>query len=72
MHISPGNNFCGLGFWQFSPELFFSLYSESNRYAETQVFLANLTSPRHWFEVEQPMNGRRAEVVSTTPLYVMC
>jgi hypothetical protein len=72
VHISPGNNFCGHGFWQFSPELFFSLYSESNGYDETQVFLADLTSPRHWFEVEQPTNGRRAEVVSKTPLHVMC
>jgi hypothetical protein len=72
VHISPGNNFCGHGFWQFSPELFFSLYSESNGYAETQVFLADLTSPRHWFEVEQPTNGKRTEVVSKTPLYVMC
>jgi hypothetical protein len=69
VHISPGNNFCGHGFWQFSPELFFSLYSE---YGETQVFLADLRSHRHWFEVEQPANGRRAEVVSKTPLYVMC
>ena len=71
VHISPGNNFCGHGFWQFSPELFFSLYSEPNGYAETQVFLADLTSPRHWFEVERPTNGRRAEVVSRTPLYVL-
>ena len=72
VHISPGNNFCGHGFWQFSPELFFSLYSEANGYDETQVFLADLKSPRHWFEVEPPTNGRRAEVISKTPLYVMC
>src|SRR5579884_197747 len=52
VHVSPSNNFCGHGFWQFSPELFFSLYSELNGYAETQVFLADLASPRHWFEVE--------------------
>jgi hypothetical protein len=72
VHISPGNNFCGHGFWQFSPELFFSLYSGSNGYGETQVFLADLKRPRHWFEVEAPTNGSRAEVVSKTPLYVMC
>lgn len=72
VHVSPGNNFCGHGFWQFSPELFFSLYSESNGYGETQVFLADLTRPRHWFEVKPPSHGRRAEVISTAPLYVMC
>jgi len=72
VHVSPGNNFCGHGFWQFSPELFFSLYSESNGYSETQVFLADLRSPRHWFEVKQPTDGKRAELVSKTPIYVMC
>lgn len=72
LHVSPGNNFCGHGFWQLSPELFFSLYSEENGYRDTQVFLADLTRPRHWFEVERPTNGRRAEVVSANPLYVMC
>jgi hypothetical protein len=72
VHISPGNNFCGHGFWQFSPELFFSVYSDANGFAETQVFLADLTSTRHWFEVQRPTNGKRAEVVSKTPLYVMC
>ena len=72
VHVSPGNNFCGHGFWQFSPELFFSLYSEKNGYAETQVFLADVTSSRHWFEVERPTNGKRAEVVSARPVYVMC
>ena len=72
LHVSPGNNFCGHGFWQFSPELFFSLYSQPNGYNETQVFLADLTSPCDWFEVKQPANGRRAEVVSKAPLYVMC
>jgi hypothetical protein len=29
LHIGPANIFCGHGFWQFSPELFFSLYSEN-------------------------------------------
>ncbi len=72
MHVSPGNNFCGHGFWQFSPELFFSLYCESNGYAETQVFLADVAKPSHWFEVKQPTNGTRAEVTSKAPLYVMC
>jgi hypothetical protein len=32
IHILPGNGQCGHGFWQFSPEVFFSLYSEVNGY----------------------------------------
>lgn len=72
VHVLPANNFCGHGFWQFSPELFFSLYSEASGYGETEVFLADLRDEAKWFEVEQPRNGKRAEVISTGPLYVMC
>jgi hypothetical protein len=72
VHVLPANNFCGHGFWQFSPELFFSLYSDASGYRETEVFLADLNDARKWFEVKQPKDGRRAEVVSSSPLYVMC
>jgi hypothetical protein len=72
IHVLPANNFCGHGFWQFSPELFFSLYSSVSGYSETEVFLADLRDKGKWFEVEQPKNGRRAEVTSSGPLYVMC
>ena|SRR5215471_5507438 len=72
IHVLPANNFCGHGFWQFSPELFFSLYSDSNGYAETEVFLADLQNRQAWFEVKRPANGKRAQVVSKAPLYVLC
>jgi hypothetical protein len=71
IHVLPANNFCGHGFWQFSPELFFSLYSQTNGYAGTEVFLADLKKPSVWYEVVRPIQGR-AEVTSRSPLYVMC
>ena len=72
IHVLPANNFCGHGFWQFSPQLFFSLYSDASGYGETEVFLADLRDPAKWFKVEPPKNWRRAEVTSTGPLHVMC
>jgi SAM-dependent methyltransferase len=72
IHVAPANNFCGHGFWQFSPELFFSLYSNANGYSQTDVFLADLTNNHSWFEVRRPSNGQRAEVLSRSPLYVLC
>ncbi len=72
IHVLPANNFCGHGFWQVSPELFFSLYSQNNGYSETEVFLADLRNNSCWFEVKQPVNGQRANVVSGSPLYVLC
>jgi hypothetical protein len=74
LHCSPANNFCGHGFWQFSPELFFSLYSAANGYAETQVFIADLRDEGSWYEVMPPSSGRRAMVRSDWehPLYILC
>lgn len=72
IHMLPANNFCGHGFWQMSPELFFSLYSAANGYAETEVFLVDLTKPDAWYEVLRPTNGRRAEALSRAPVYVLC
>ena len=39
IHCLPANNQCGHGFWQFSPEIFFSLYDESNGYQSTKLNL---------------------------------
>lgn len=72
LHVLPANNFCGHGFWQFSPELFFSLYSEANGYSETRVFLASEYRTDVWYEVEKPSGGQRANVISFTPLFVLC
>jgi hypothetical protein len=71
LHVLPANSFCGHGFWQFSPELFFSLYSEANGYAGTEVFLANTLCLSHWFRVSRPEQGRRAEIQSLSPMYLL-
>ena len=71
IHALPANNLCGHGFWQFSPELFFSLYSSENGYADTEVFLADLSDLDRWFKVRPPDNGQRIDVISRTALYVL-
>ncbi|MGO9675304.1 MAG: methyltransferase domain-containing protein [Methylocella sp.] len=71
LHSLPANNFCRHGFWQFSPELFFSLYSGANGYCDTQVFLADTANENLWYEVRQPSNGRRAEALSSTPMIAL-
>ena len=64
LHALPTNNLCGHGFWQISPELFFSLYSEDNGYAETEVFLAGLNDYKNWYKVKKPENGIRRILVN--------
>ena len=72
LHVLPANNFCGHGFWQFSPELFFSLYSEANGYRDTRVFLASEYRTDVWYEVVKPNGGQRANVITFTPVFVLC
>jgi len=71
LHVVPANHFCGHGFYQFSPELFFSWYSETNGYSETEVFLAETSDIKNWFRVPAPRDGYRINVRSSGELYVM-
>jgi hypothetical protein len=71
LHVLPANNFCGHGLWQFSPELFFSLYCQRNGYRDTEVLLADLANDSKWYRVKEPTAGQRVNVSSSTPLYVL-
>lgn len=71
LHVLPGNNFCGHGFWQFSPELFFSLYSISNGYDDTEVFLADLGDSQNWYKVIKPVDGARINIYSSRAIYIL-
>lgn len=71
LHILPANGFCGHGFWQFSPELFFTLYSEENGYAETEIFLAELADEACWYRVKKPTDGKRADVLTRGEAYAL-
>ena len=71
IHVAPANNFCGHGFWQFSPELFFHLYSIENGFKDIEVFLCETKRPRHWFKVKTPSGNQRAEALSSKRLYVL-
>ena len=72
LHVSPGNNFCGHGFWQISPELFFSLYSEKNGFKDTEVFVASRKRKNTWYKVKPPAPGQRVPLMSRTKLYTIC
>lgn len=71
LHVLPANNQCGHGFYQFSPELFFSLYSEVNGYSDTEVFLGDTTNPNWTVQIPPPALGQRHDISHPNPLYVM-
>lgn len=71
IHVLPAINFCGHGFWQFSPELFFSLYAAKNGYAQTEVFLAKILDEDRWYRVKPPQHGERRQAYSGVEVYVL-
>lgn len=76
---SPANNMCGHGFYQFSPELFFRLFSERNGFSLTRLVLvthpfpgAELSRRQTWYDVRDPAAlGARAPLMTSTPAFVM-
>jgi SAM-dependent methyltransferase len=52
--ISPANNHMGHGFYQFSPELFFRVFSRQNGFEVEQILIFEETPAPEWFEVSDP------------------
>lgn len=70
IHCLPANNQCGHGFYQFSPELFFSLYNESNGYQSTNLFLIDNHDNKNYWQIKEKPKNERLELNSFTPLYI--
>jgi len=72
LHMLPSNNFVGHGFYQFSPELFFQIYSPERGYSGTRVFAAPGGTPDIWYEVRAPRElHRRVDITSRDQVHVM-
>lgn len=73
---TPANNLCGHGFYQFSPEFFYSALSDDRGFDLRHVSLVecvfpsvSLVAPRRAFQVRSPQElRRRVEVRSKRPL----
>lgn len=70
--MTPANNFMGHGFYQFSPELFFRIFSQENGFEISRAVFSE-TSPRaRWYEIVDPARARRrVELVNSRPAYLL-
>ena len=71
LHILPADNFCGHGFYQFTPEFFFSIYSEENGFKNTEIYLSETLDFRSWYQIQMPKNGERLNLRSDSELYII-
>jgi SAM-dependent methyltransferase len=73
--ITPSNNLCGHGFYQFSPELFFSLFSHRNGFEIKKIFLGveNSTNKvKDWYQVINPKElKKRVTLTNDSPTFML-
>lgn len=66
------NNWCGHGFYQFSPELFYNVLSEDNGFEVERMILHVVGPYSRWYEVANPQTIRsRVELFNSFPLQML-
>ena len=69
MVVTPINNFCGHGFYQFTPELFFRTLSPENGFQIERAIAWEERDNPDYFEIRDPaVIHRRVELVNTCPV----
>ena len=73
IHISPANNFCGHGFYQFSPNLFGSFYRESQGFRDTNIILCKMFDSSVWCKIKRENfnNNKRINIISDEETMVL-
>lgn len=76
--MTPANNLCGHGFYQFSPELFYRVFGDANGFAvkdvvlvETPLFSVEASRHQRCYRVADPaLVGGRIRLVSRQPVMI--
>lgn len=69
---SPANNFMGHGFYQFSPELIYQVFSQSNGFEVVALLLREHVRGGRWYTVANPADiGKRVQMTNRLPT-AMC
>lgn len=70
--ITPANNFMGHGFYQFSPELYFRIFSPDNGFIAERVLIFEDSPNAQWVLLTDPdVLGKRVEMVNSKPAYLL-
>jgi SAM-dependent methyltransferase len=72
IQYGPANNFMGHGFYQFSPELAFQVFSKANGFEVVAVLLQEAVRGGRWYTVANPADvAKRVQMTNRLPT-VMC
>ena len=65
------NNWCGHGFYQFSPEFFYRALSPANGFTVIEMYLVDVDGRRPFNVLDPAAVGARAELCNNEPLYLL-
>jgi len=69
---TAANNWCGHGFYQFSPELFFRSLSNENGYKVDRLLVHRVGPYGKWYQVSDPEEIRsRVELLTFSPYHIL-
>jgi hypothetical protein len=69
--IAPANNFFGHGFYQFSPELYFTVLSAENGFEMQTMMAFEETKNAVWYDVRSPSDVReRVTLLNAEPVFL--
>jgi hypothetical protein len=70
--ITPANNFFGHGFYQFSPELYFTVFSRENGFEVTSLIAFEDRPKSIWYSVKSPREvGGRVTLSNSIPVFLL-
>ena len=70
--ITPANNFFGHGFYQFSPELYFSVLSAENGFEIERMMAFEDVDDAPWYAVRSPRDARRrVTLTNSQPVFLL-
>jgi SAM-dependent methyltransferase len=70
--VTPANNLMGHGFYQFSPELFFRVFTTANGFQIINLLIYEYPLKGVWYEVADPEQvGRRVQLTNHRPAYLI-
>lgn len=70
--ITPTNNFMGHGFYQFSPELYFSIFTQQNGFELINLIALEDKPSTTWYSVNNPSLVKdRVSLINNQPVYLL-
>jgi hypothetical protein len=72
IQVTVANDFIGHGFYQFSPEVMYRVFSEENGFAMEAVALHEMLAGGKWYRMHDPTTLRhRVELTTRSPTYLL-